>query len=98
MVIVTAFMSCNPADRERAIAAAADVARGTQAEDGCIEYRFWEATETPGTFMFFERWRDQEALNAHFQTPHIAEFRAAAGSIWTEREVVFYDVEKGRTS
>ena len=33
----------------------------------------------PGSFFVFEKWQSQEALSAHFQTTHMAEFGAVLG-------------------
>ena len=49
----------------------------TTAEPGCITYAFAFDILTPGLMRIVEVWRDQAALDAHFKTPHMAEFQAA---------------------
>jgi quinol monooxygenase YgiN len=48
----------------------------SRAEDGCITYSYAEDVAEPGLIRVFEAWRDQAALDAHFQTPHMAAWRA----------------------
>ena len=52
------------------------VAPPSRKESGCLTYDFYEM---PGgnEYLFFEEWHDQAALDAHFQTPHFAEFVTA---------------------
>lgn len=49
----------------------------TRAEDGCDAYSYAEDVAEPGLIRVFEIWRDQAALDAHFQTAHMAAWRAA---------------------
>lgn len=43
----------------------------TRAEPGCLDYRLMADRENDLRFMFVEEWRDAEALDAHFTTPHL---------------------------
>lgn len=38
-------------------------------EPGCVTYTLHEASDAPGTFMFYEVWANQAALDAHNQAP-----------------------------
>ncbi|WP_300576898.1 putative quinol monooxygenase [Phenylobacterium sp.] len=49
----------------------------SRAEDGCVDYAYAEDVAEPGLIRVFEVWRDQAAIDAHFQTPHMAAWRAA---------------------
>lgn len=46
-------------------------------EPGCLSYAFAFDLQTPGLMRIVEVWQDQAALDAHFKTPHMAEFQAA---------------------
>ena len=48
----------------------------SRAEDGCHEYSYAVDVADPGLIRIFEAWRDQAALDAHFQTPHMATWRS----------------------
>jgi quinol monooxygenase YgiN len=52
----------------------------TQAEDGCEQYVFSRDVTDPNTLLISERWRDDDALNAHMKAPHMAIFNKAIGS------------------
>jgi len=47
------------------------VIAATRAEDGCLTYSYARDVEDPGLVRVFEQWRDQAALDAHFQAPHM---------------------------
>jgi len=53
----------------------------TREEAGCLEYNLHRDPEHPGNFMFYERFVNQAALDAHIATAHFQNFvqyRAAA--------------------
>ena len=81
MQIVSGIIEVHGEDVEKAVAAAAAMARATRSEDGCITYAFYQDIENPGRFRVYEEWRDQTALEAHFKSPHMVEFGAALKSI-----------------
>ena len=43
----------------------------TRAEAGCVSYDLHESKSEPGRFMFYEVWKSDAGLEAHFQTPHM---------------------------
>ncbi len=47
----------------------------SRAEDGCIEYVYSEDVLEPGLIHVKELWKDQPSLDAHFQSPHIRQWR-----------------------
>ncbi|MBW8813674.1 MAG: antibiotic biosynthesis monooxygenase [Caulobacterales bacterium] len=49
----------------------------SRAEDGCLTYSYAVDVAESGLVRIFEAWRDQAAIDAHFQTPHMAAWRAA---------------------
>ncbi|MDQ3934274.1 MAG: antibiotic biosynthesis monooxygenase [Actinomycetota bacterium] len=80
MIVVTAHARIKPEARDEAIAAAAKMRDASVQEPGCQEYGFWFAFDDPNRLLVFERWDDQAALDAHFATPHLAEFAQAIPS------------------
>jgi quinol monooxygenase YgiN len=48
----------------------------SRAEDGCQAYSYAVDVAEPGLVRVFEAWRDQAALDAHFNTPHMATWRS----------------------
>ena len=77
MILVTAAARLRPETRAAALAAATKMQEATSREPGCGEYRFWVAIDDPDSVLVFERWADQEALDAHFATQHARDFGAA---------------------
>jgi quinol monooxygenase YgiN len=43
----------------------------TRAESGCIDYTMHRDVEEPGVYYFYDNWRSQEDLDAHFEMPHM---------------------------
>ncbi len=44
----------------------------TRAEPGCLRYDLWVSRDDPSRFTFIEEWKSEADLEAHFETPHIA--------------------------
>jgi quinol monooxygenase YgiN len=74
MIIVTARARVQADQRDAAIAAAQDMRKQTVDEPGCIDYRFWSATDDPNTILAFEQWEEQGALETHLAAPHTTAF------------------------
>jgi len=69
----------------------------SRAEDGCLEYSYAEDVAEPGLIRVFEVWRDQAAIDAHFQTPHMAAWRAAWPQFGvSDRRLFAYEVASHR--
>ena len=49
----------------------------TLQEDGCHQYLLHQSIEDPATFIFYEEWIDQAALDAHLESDHIKKGIAA---------------------
>jgi quinol monooxygenase YgiN len=50
----------------------------TRAEPGCISYELYRSEVDATTFITIELWRSQADLDAHMETPHIAQALTAA--------------------
>ena len=81
MIVVSGTIFIQPNKVEAAIEAAKAMMEKTAEEVGCISYRFYADIEAPDVFRVFEEWESQEALDAHFETPHMAEFRGKIGGL-----------------
>jgi len=55
-------------------------AAASRDEAGCLDYTVCADPEFDGRVVVYERWESERHLAAHFETPHIAEFRAAVAS------------------
>ncbi len=53
----------------------------TRAEPGCISYELFRSAADATTFVTIEKWQSQDDLDAHMQTPHIAQALQVAGDV-----------------
>ena len=75
MLIIAGTITVDPSDVEALTAAAVEMMRATRAEPGNLAYAFSRDLGDPRLVHVFEQWQDDEALAAHFKTPHMAEFQ-----------------------
>lgn len=69
----------------------------SRAEEGCLEYNYAEDVLEPGLIHVKERWTEQAALDRHFASAHITEWRAAWPSLGiNDRNLFVYDVDEPR--
>jgi len=93
MLIVAGNIQIDPADVERLRAAAADMMAATHQEPGCIEYVFSVSVSDPGAVQIFEVWESGADLEAHFEMPHMATFRALMADLTvSDRSITRYEV------
>ncbi|PWK13339.1 putative quinol monooxygenase [Tumebacillus permanentifrigoris] len=93
MIIIHAYLTVNPSQREEFLEKAKRVVTGTQAEAGNISYQLYEDAEQPNTFVILEKWQDQAAVAHHQQTAHFIQFNQdAAGLLAGPAQVEFYHV------
>lgn len=75
------------------------MADASRAEEGCVEYGYAEDVFDPGLIHVKEMWTDQGALDRHFASIHIAEWRAAWPSLGIgDRDLRVYEVSEPRTT
>jgi quinol monooxygenase YgiN len=94
VLVIAGVIRIDPSRREEAIREAVEVARAARREPGCISYAFSADLEEPNLFRVFEEWESQEALDRHFETPHMLTFQGrVAGLGVKEMTVEKYRVE-----
>jgi quinol monooxygenase YgiN len=95
MIVVSGTFRLGESSIDAAKAAAAEMARETRKESGCITYAFFQSIEEAATFRVFEEWESDDALKAHFEAPHMKIFREKLGSLEVlERKVSRYVVDE----
>lgn len=93
MLIVAGIIRIDPSKRALADAAFEKMRAASLAEPGCLDYQAYADRNDPGVLFMFEKWQSAEALAAHFQTPHMAEFGAAMGGLGVQgMEIKKYEV------
>jgi quinol monooxygenase YgiN len=56
----------------------------TRAESGCITFDLLIDAKEPDVFVLYENWKDQAALDSHFQQPYVKEAFKAYEEILAE--------------
>ncbi len=81
MIVISGCFRFAPEQRAVALAAALAMAAETRKEEGCITYGFFADVEDEYIVRIFEEWQSQAHLDAHFQTAHMAKFRATLATL-----------------
>ena len=96
MIQINGKIKIKDGSLEEGRAAIVKMMEASRAEDGCLDYTFAQDLSDPNTLILFERWRDQEALKAHGQSPHMAEFQKyMAANPPLERDLRVYTTDDG---
>ena len=74
MIVLAAKFTGKPDKKSEILRRVGVIAPLSRAESGCLTYDFYEKQPGSNEYLFFEEWRDQAALDAHFLTKHFAEF------------------------
>ena len=97
MIVVVGRVVTDADRRADLIRIGQTVAAASREEDGCISYRLYEDTEIENEFVFIEEWENDEALQRHFATPHIAVFMGSIlGAIVGPPDVQFHTIASTR--
>lgn len=81
MIVVSGIVEVEAANHDAAVALMQTLAAETAKEPGNVQYAFWADLGEAGTFRVFEEWKDQAALDAHFNEPHMAAFMEGVGGL-----------------
>lgn len=97
MLLIVGTVRLPPENRAAARPVMARMVAASRDEDGCLEYAYAEDISDPGLIHVKELWTDQAALDRHFASDHIAEWRAAWPVLGIgERALRMYDVAEPR--
>ncbi|MEQ1618875.1 MAG: putative quinol monooxygenase [Terricaulis sp.] len=84
MIFVEGYVRLPPGALEQFMPAAEAQIRASRQETGCLDYAYARDLLEPNTLRIAERWQDEAALEAHFQTAHTAAFNQALASLAME--------------
>jgi quinol monooxygenase YgiN len=94
MLVVGGTFEVDLADRDAFIAARHESMRTSRGEKGCLEYTFAADPLDPGRVILFERWEDQEALDAHLSALRERPQPSSPGP--TAASIVIYEISGER--
>lgn len=77
MLIVTGSLTARPENFEMFLEHALAHTRRSRDEDGCLHHEVSRDCEDPMRLVFFEKWRDRTALDAHFKVAASIDFVTA---------------------
>jgi quinol monooxygenase YgiN len=83
-IVIVARFKVKEGREADAVAAFERVGGLTHAEDGCERYAWVRDLEDRTSFALIEKWRDSDALTAHREAAHLAEFRASFEDLFAE--------------
>lgn len=86
-----------PADKlEQAEPAMQRMILASRAESGCLGYSYAQEVLDLGLIHVSEAWSDRAALEAHFKSAHIAEWRASWAELGiVDRKLTLYETAGG---
>jgi quinol monooxygenase YgiN len=74
LLTVIAHMRAKPGREQELRDTLEALVEPTTKEPGYVNYDLHQGVEDPAVFFFYENWESPEALDAHFQTPHLQRF------------------------
>ena len=97
MVYVIATLIVKPEKRGDFLENAGTMIAATRKEQGCERYDLLSSITEPNEFVFVEKWSTREVLGAHFETPHMATWRALCAEYLESRALEIIKPESVET-
>jgi quinol monooxygenase YgiN len=96
MLLIVGTVRLPPANLADARPVMQRMVAASRAEAGCITYSYAEDLFDPGLIHVSELWSDRAALDEHFASNHIAQWRAEWPRLGLgERNLVLHEVGEG---
>ena len=74
MIIVHGVFPIRAEARSKALALMEEMSLLSRKEPGCLTYEFYAALSSETEFLLFQEWESIDALQDHFDTPHMETF------------------------
>ena len=81
MLVVVAKMKAKQGKEQEMEEALRWIIPQVESEEGTLQYVLHRAKREPGSFLFYEKYRDKAALTTHGSTPYFAELFAKVGPL-----------------
>ncbi|PBB38325.1 MULTISPECIES: putative quinol monooxygenase [unclassified Mesorhizobium] len=96
MLLIIGTIRLPPDRLEQARPAMERMISASRAEAGCLAYSYAQDVLDPGLIHVSEAWRDRAALELHFKSAHIAEWRASWAELGIgDRKLTLYEAGGG---
>ena len=90
--VISAQVFIKPEKVDAFVAATKDLIEKSRAEAGCISYSLYQDPQDKTKFLFFEEWKNQAAVDFHFDTDHFKKFGETLNDCASEPAVItIYD-------
>ena len=76
MLTISVLIPAKPGKGDALGAALRALLEPTRAEKGCLSYDAHRSNDDPDLYLMHENWESEDALRAHFDTPHLQDFVA----------------------
>jgi quinol monooxygenase YgiN len=74
LIIIHAHIKVKPEYRQDFLDNINELVEKSQAEEGNVSYQLYEDTQHDNQFVMLEEWKNAEAVQYHFETPHFKDF------------------------
>lgn len=88
LIVVAGQVKVKPERKEDFIALAQSLIAPSRAEVGVLSYSFYKDETQDNVFIFFEEWKNQAALDEHFQTSYFKEFCEKSPDLFIETPLI----------
>ncbi|QQZ58979.1 antibiotic biosynthesis monooxygenase [Paenibacillus sonchi] len=75
VITICAILKAKSGKEEQLLGELLKLIEPSRAEKGCIQYKLHQSIEEKGTFVFYEIWADEYAINEHVNTEHYITYR-----------------------
>ncbi|NMO91575.1 putative quinol monooxygenase [Actinomycetospora sp. TBRC 11914] len=89
-VALVARFRAAPGRRDELVEACRGAVASAAGEEGTLEYRLHTDASDPDTVVFYERYRDQGAFDAHKDSEALATFMGSIGSLLGGKPVLTF--------
>ncbi|MEP2735533.1 MAG: putative quinol monooxygenase [Erythrobacter sp.] len=97
MLLIVGTFRLPPEMLEEAWAVMQEMIEASLEEEGCIAYSYAHDMLEPGLIRVNEAWRDAEALEEHFASEHLEEWRANWDRLGIhDRDLTQFDTKAGK--
>ena len=69
------------------------IQKAVLAEEGCLQYQYFEAVDEPDKLLLVERWESRAAQQLHLRQPHMAAAIAMKRDYVADTVLTCYEVE-----
>lgn len=95
MIIVIARLTVKPDKKQELFGFAQALIAATRQEAGCISYTLLEDPFDAAKCAFVEEWENKQALERHFTTPHMKQWRQESADLLADKtEITLYQGEE----